>query len=391
MFDWLIRLLSRTPLGWLQLKHDRARLLVSIGGILFADSLMFMQLGIMAGLYDTNTMLHRNVNADIVLLSSQAQTLINLSTFPRRRIFQARDCEEVKSAESCYLTFSVWRNPDTNEKTNMLIVGVDPDARSFDMPEVNAQLNKIKLPEHFLFDRGTRGNYKRTIDLVGRNQQVCSEIEGRRVRLAGLFDLGASFATDGALFTSDQNFLRLFPKRTAGQLSLGLIRLKPGYDAAEVVARLNKQLPHDVRAYTKKGFTDFEINYLDSSSPISVVFGMGTIIGFIIGIVMVYQVLSTDVNDHMAEYATFKAIGYSNWYLYGILIEEIAILSTVGFLPSVVVAMCLYRVLQVVGSLPIYMPMDRLIFVYSLTLIMCGLSAFIASRKLRTADPAEIF
>lgn len=389
--QWLTQLIRRTPLGWLQLKHDRSRLLVSIGGILFADSLMFMQLGIMAGLYDTNTMFHRNLNADIVLLSTQAQTLINLSTFPRRRIFQARDCEGVGDAQGCYLTFAVWRNPDTKEKTNMLIVGVNPSDQTFTLPEVNAQLDTIKIPEHFLFDRGTRGNYKRTLELVSAKQPVSSEIEGRKVRLAGLFTLGASFATDGALFTSSENFLRLFPKRTPGQLSLGLVRLKPGYDSGVVAAQLNKQLPADVRAVTKKGFTDFEINYLDSSSPISVVFGMGTIIGFIIGIVMVYQVLSTDVNDHLAEYATFKAMGYSNWYLYGILVEEIAILSTIGFLPSVLVAMALYKVLEVVGSLPIYMPFERLIFVYSLTLVMCGVSAFIASRKLRTADPAEIF
>lgn len=391
MLKQIIRLLSRTPLGWLQLKHDRMRLLVAIGGILFADTLMFMQLGIMAGLFDSNTMFHNKINADIVIVSCRAQQLINLSTFARRRVLQARDIDGVKDAQSCYVTFSPWRNPDTGEKTNMLLVGFNPDDESFGLPEINAQRDVLKMPETILFDKGTRGNYTNTVSALEMNKKVSTEIDGHHVRLAGLFTLGASFATDGVLVTSDQNFLRMFPKRSAGQVSLGLVRLKPGYDAESVAAELNKRLPKDVKALSKKGFVQFEHHYLEDASPISLVFSMGAVMGFIVGIVMVYQVLSTDVNDHLAEYATFKAMGYSNWYLYGVLIEEIAILSSLGFAPGVLAAMGLYYILRTYGSLPIYMTSERLALIYCLTLLMCAVSAFIASKKLRTADPAEIF
>lgn len=383
--------ISRTPLGWLQLKHDKVRLLVSIGGVLFADTLMFMQLGIMEGLYEANTMFHRTVNADIVLISPRAQQLINMSTFPRRRVLQSLDVEGVSQAQSCYLAFSGWRHPDTRERTNMLVVGISPDGNALNMPEIRCSGDTIKLPDRFMFDRGTRGNYRHTIAELTAGHCVSTEIDRHAVKLCGLFNLGASFATDGTLITGTDNFLRLFPRRTAGQVSVGLLRVKPGYEPTKVAMRLNEQLPDDVRALTREGFIGFERHYLDEASPISLVFGMGAAIGFVIGIVLVYQVLSTDVNDHMAEYATFKAMGFSDNYLYGVLLEQIAILSTVGFIPSVVVALGLYQILRTVGSLPIFMPIGRLVFIYLLTVAMCTASAFIASRKLRTASPAEIF
>ncbi|MBX9687265.1 MAG: ABC transporter permease DevC [Candidatus Obscuribacterales bacterium] len=391
MFPLLHILSNRTPLGFLQLKHEPLRMLVSIAGILFADTLMFMQLGIMASLYDANTMLHKKVNADIVIVSKQAQQLINMSTFPRRRVLQARDVDGVEQAKSCYLSFSGWRNPDSKEKTFMLIVGFDPSDNSFDLPELNKQLEKIKLPDKYIFDRGTRGNYKTTISAIENGKEISTEIERRTIKLSGLCELGASFATDGALFTSDQNFLRLFPRRSAGQVSIGLIRVKPGYDVDAVAKSLRARLADDVRVFSKAEFAGFEKNYIDSTSHISVVFGAGTFIGFIVGIVLVYQVLSTDVNDHLAEYATFKAMGYSNRYLYGVLLEEIAILATIGFIPSVAVAMGLYYIIQVAGTLPVTMTIDRLMLIFVLTIAMCAASAFIASRKLRSADPAEIF
>jgi putative ABC transport system permease protein len=391
MFRFFHILLNRTPIGFLQLKHEPVRMLVSIAGILFADTLMFMQLGIMASLYDANTMLHKTVNADIVIISKQAQQLINMSTFPRRRILQARDVDGVKEVKSCYLAFSGWRNPDNKEKTFMLLVGFDPADYSFDLPELNQQLEKIKLPSKYIFDRGARGDYRKTISAIESNHEVSTEIEGRTIKLNGLCTLGASFATDGALFTSDQNFLRLFPRRSAGQVSLGLIRVKPGYDPEMVARDLRQRLPTDVRVLSKAGFVEFERYYIDSTSPISVVFGAGTFIGFVVGIVLVYQVLSTDVNDHLAEYATFKAMGYSDRFLYGVLLEEIAILAGIGFIPSVAVAMALYHVIQVAGTLPVTMTIDRLAFIFVLTILMCVCSAFIASQKLRSADPAEIF
>lgn len=391
MIKLLQQLKRRIPLGWIQLRHDKTRLLVSIGGIAFADILMFMQLGILNALYDSNTAPHRQLKADIVLINTQARQLTNLLSFPRRRLYQAMDLPAVASASALYINFIDWKHPETRQKTAMLVVGVNPDVKAFDIAAVNQNFDKIKLPDTVLFDRASRGDYQSVINQVNRGHTVTTEIERRTITIAGMFQLGASFTTDGILITSDQSFLRLFPNRQAGQVSLGLIQVQPGYDPEQVVKSLNSYLPKDVKALTKQGFVDFEKAYIDKNQPIAFVFGLATTIGFIVGVVIVYQILSTDVNDHLAEYATFKAMGYRDRYLLGVIFEEALILAAIGFVPGVGVSLGLYTLLRQVGALPIYMPLLRLVLVFTLTVVMCSLSGIVATRRLRSADPADIF
>ena len=382
---------NRTPLGWLQLKHDKIRLLTALSGIAFADILIFMQLGFKDALYTTNTQYPRQIQGDIVMVSSQATNFNKLYTFSRRRLYQARDIPGVKSAEAVYLGSLDWRNPQTREKTSMMVIGFDPDKPVFELPEVNSQLDKVKIPNKVLFDKASRGEYQEVISQIEQGRIVTTEIERNTVTIAGLFQVGASFQDDGALITSDQNFLRLFPRRQAGTVSLGVINLKDGYNLEDVRTHLNDYLPEDVRAFTYKEYVDFELNYIQTSSSIGFTFGLGTIVGFIVGIVIVYQVLSTDVNDHMAEYATFKAMGYGNLYLLGVVFEEAIILAIIGFIPGLAAASALYHLTATATALPITMTVSRAIGVLISTIIMCTISGAIATRKLHSADPADIF
>ena len=391
LIRWMKTLQERTPLGLLQLKHDPMRLLTAIAGITFADVLIFMQLGFADALYKTNTQYPRNLQADLVLVSTQAKNFGQLRTFSRRRLYQALDVPGVASADGLYLGSMEWRNPQTRKKKSLLVVGQNPDRPAFNLPEVNQQLDAIRLPDMVLFDRASRGDYQGTIELVERGERVTTEIGLRTVTVAGLFEVGASFADDGALITSDQNFLRLFPRRDAGAVSLGLIRLHPGQDPERIKAALAARLPDDVWVMTSQGYVDFELEEIQSSSPIGFVFGLGTTMGFIVGTVIVYQVLSTDVNSHLAEYATFKAMGYRNGYLLGVIFEEAMILSLLGFLPGLAIALGAYQLTATATSLPLAMPVGRAIFVLLLTFVMCGASGAIATRRLQAADPADIF
>ena len=220
---------------------------------------------------------------------------------------------------------------------------------------------------------------------------VTTEIERRSTRVAGLFSLGASFATDGTLITSQENFLRFFPERTAGQITLGLVKIKDGSDVKQVLADIKAVLPKDTIASTKQEYIDYELAYWGETTPIGVVFGFGTAMAFVVGIVIVFQILSTDVNDHLAEYATFKAMGYSDRFIVFIVLEEAMILAILGFIPGVGLALAQYALIQNVAALPIAMTFARFSFVFFLTLVMCGVSGLIAIRKLQSADPADIF
>ncbi len=381
----------RTPLGWLQLSHEKGRLLVALSGIAFADVLMFMQLGFQTALYDSNTRLHQNVLADIVLISPQARNLINMSTFSRRRLYQAGDIPGVKSAEAMYANIVTWKNPQTRQETSVLVMGLNPKQPTFNIPSVNQQLDTIKLPDTFLFDRGARGDYEKAIAQIEKGEKVTTEIERRTITISGLFKVGASFAADGNLITSGDNFLRLFPRRQASSISIGLITLKPGADPKQVATALKSHLQDDVKVLTREEFIKFEENYWKTNTSIGFIFSLGVGMGFLVGIIIVYQVLSTDVNAHIKEYATFKAMGYRNLYLLGVVFEEAIILAVLGFIPGLIVPLGLYRMTRNATNLPVYMTVARALQVLIMTIIMCMISGAIATRKLQSADPADMF
>ena len=387
----LQQLRDRTPLGWLQLSHDRSRMLVAAAGIAFADVLMFMQLGFQNALYSSNTLLHKTLQADLVLINPQARNLTNLSSFPKRRLYQAMNVPGVKFAEPLYIKIANWKNPETRRETSIMVVGFNPDRPAFALPEVNQNLTAIKLPDTVLFDRASRGDYQGSIAQIEQGKAVKTEIDRRTITISGLFTLGASFAADSSLMTSDQNYLRLFPRQDAASVNAGLIQLQAGADPVQVQQVLKAYLPQDVNVLTKEEFIEFEKNYWATNTSIGFVFSLGVAMGFVVGVIIVYQVLSTDVSDHMAEYATFKAMGYSNLYLLGIVFEEALILSICGFLPGVGVSVGLYALTRQATNLPLYMTLMRATTVLILTLIMCVISGTIATRKLQAADPADIF
>ncbi len=385
------QLRRRTPLGWLQLSHEKSRLLVALSGIAFADVLMFMQIGFQTALYDSNTRLHRSLQADIVLTSPEVRSFQNMPPFSRRRLYQAMDIPGVELAQAMYVNNITWKNPQTRRQTSVQVIGFNPDQPAFDLPDVNSQLQPIKLPDTVLFDRSARGDYQQAIAQIDQGEKLTTEIAGRTITISGLFSVGASFGSDGSIMTSDQNFLRLFPQRPASSISLGLIKVKPGYDPKQVALTLQAYLRDDVKVMTRGEFIQFEHNFWRTNSPIGFIFNLGVSMGFAVGVILVYQVLSTDINAHVREYATFKALGYRNYYLLGVVFEQALILGALGFIPGVVVSLGLYQMTRTATNLPMYMTAIRGLQVLILTIIMCFISGAIATRKLRSADPADMF
>jgi len=389
---WLWQALrDRTPLGWLQLKKSKSRLFVAVAGIGFADLLMFAQLGIQAALFDSNTMLNRGMDADIIIRSAQYRDLNLADTVPRRRLYQIKDVPGVQSAEPLYVSRIVWKNPQTRRRTQLTLVGQSLDRPAFTFDEINQNLDQLKQPDTVLFDRLSRGQYADVVAQVAAGQSTKTEIDRRTITVTGLFSLGASFATDGTLVTSPENFLRFFPERSPGQITLGLVKVNPGVDLEQVLAEIKAILPPDTIASTKQQYVDEEQAYWQQTTPIGIVFTFGTVMAFVVGTVIVFQILSTDVNDHISEYATFKAMGYRDRYLLLIVLEQSLILASLGFIPGLALALGQYTLIRNLGALPISMTFARLALVFSLTIVMCMVSGVIATRKLQSADPADNF
>ncbi|MBV6627628.1 MAG: ABC transporter permease DevC [Rivularia sp. (in: Bacteria)] len=383
--------MAKLPLAWLQLKREASRLAVALAGIAFADVLMFMQLGFRDSLYYSNVRFHNSLQGEIVLINRQTSAILSMKRFSQKRLYQALDLESVESVHPIYVDYTSWKNPQNGIPRNLLVIGINPQHNIFALPGLKQNLNKIQLPNVVLYDRSSRREYGPVVAQFEQGNDVKAEVRRKLVKVGGLFTLGASFGSDGNLITSDLNFLRIFVNRQPGLIDIGLIKLKPGADANLVAQQLRSYLNDDVKVLTKQEFVDFEKNFWASSTAIGFIFTLGTIMGFIVGTVIVYQILYTEVSDHLVEYATLKAIGYSHNYFLVVILQEAFILAVLGYLPGLAFALFLYEQARAATLLPVFMSYSRAVMVLFLTILMCFISGTIAVRKLKSADPADIF
>ncbi|NMF60659.1 FtsX-like permease family protein [Pseudanabaena yagii] len=455
------------PLAWLQLTYEKSRLLVAIAGITFAVVLMFLQLGFRDALFNSAIRLQSNLVGDLVIISPQSTNLVGMRNFSQRRLYQALGMKQVESVNPLYIGLAAWKIKEdpAGQTRNILVLGANPDAKVFKMAGAESNIDRVKTEDVVLFDRASRAEFGPIVSECGSlslkstfseaaftcQNLVAREVANRKLVIGGLFELGASFAADGTLITSDTNFLRIFDNRRSGLINVGLINLKPNaspYEAmrdfiltqpADTVVLPREKLPpdgkrikvlykdsigadgkliheedknkvliaksdltiedlkksqdaaiDDTRILTAQGYIEFEKGYWQKSTAIGFIFSLGTVMGFIVGIVIVYQILYTDVSDHLAEYATLKAMGYNNFYLAQVVIQEAFVLSILGFIPGLGISFGLYNLTKNATLLPLYI-WDKAIPVMILTMIMCVISGAISLRKVQSADPAEIF
>ena len=384
-------LTRRIPLAWLQLTAEKLRLLAAVAGIAFAVMLMLMQLGFRDALVESATLLHERMDGEVVLINPLYEYLLVTRSFPEARLSQSLGLDGVASVTPIYFTQAVWKNPDTGFEHQVEIVGVAPGASTLLIPEVVRDLPKIRLPDVVLADERSRQAQFGPIAEWFARGPVVSEVNGRRVTVGGTFALGTGFGVTGRLITSDANFLRIVPTRRAHMIDIGLIKLKPGVAPQQVRDRLAQALPADVRVLTREQFAENERNYWLTNSPVGFIFNLGTLMGLIVGAVIVYQILYSDVSDHLSEYATLKAMGFSDLRLFLVVIRQALILTVLGFPPGLLIAAALYAITFRATMLPIEMTTVRVLSVLAMTVGMCSISAMFALRKLRSADPAEIF
>ena len=396
------------PLAWLQLTREPSRLLAAVAGVAFAVLLVFMQFGFSDALYASAVRFHAALVGDLVLINPQTSYLVLTRQFSRRRLYQVLGFKGVESVSPVYAALALWKSPYDGSARNIFIVGFDPTQKVVDLPGVEVNQQFIRLPDVVLFDDASRPEYgpvadqlksskAMALDLeqghvsVQPSNTVSVEVSNRRISIGGLFRMGTSFGVDGTLITSDLNFLRLLPNREKGLIDIGVIRLRPGVSPEAMRATLAAYLPHDVQVLTKRAFMEREKAYWATTTPIGFVFAFGAIIGLVVGLVIVYQILFSDISDHLAEYATLKAMGYTNRYLFSVVFQEATILAVLGYIPGFLVSLWLYHMAENATLLPLRMNLGLELTVLGLTVGMCCASGAIALRKVRSADPADVF
>ncbi len=391
MTKLLMRFLGRLPLGWLQLVANRFRFAAAGAGVAFACVLVFVQLGMMGAFSEATRISYSAFDADIMISASDANTLTDGSNVSRRRMFQSLAVPGVREACPLFVGKAQWQQQD-GSKIEFKTIGIDPARRTFIGPAIG-DTDSLKLANNVLLDRNARGLDPEQLSKVTIDDPVRFEAGGQQLNVVGTVTFGGGFADDGSMVVSDQTFMRLFPVRSSGGPNHILLKVGDGEDAGIVASRIRKALAgvKSLKIRTFPEAVEQDVDYQTTRRPTGLIFGFGVAIGIIVGIVIVYQILSTDVADHLREYATFKAMGYGQRYFRSIVLEEAVILAIAGFFPALLVSLGIYSVMAEATGLPIAMSPERAVFVFLGTVGSCAMSGMIAMRKLANADPADLF
>ena len=377
--------------AWLQLIKERLRLLAAVAGIAFAVILMLVQLGFEEALLTSAGTHLSSMNCDLVLISPEYQYVVGTGHFSERKLYQALSFEEVESVEKLYIAPTALKNPKYQTDRAILAIGLRPTRGVFKIPKLDESIDLLRDPDTALFDEHCRPEFGPIAADFRKGIPVEVELIGRKIKVVGLFSLGTSFGVDGNIIVSDQQFLRIFAGHDPAEVDIGLVRLKPGADPERMREKLQRLVGPTVNVLTHAGIVERERTYWGTNTPVGFIFRAGLILGLFVGLIIVYQILYSDVTDHLGEYATLKAMGYRDGFLAWIVVQESAILSIFGFLPGLAIAYWVYHLAASATLLPLQMTRSRILMVYLLTLAMCAVSGLLAVRRLRSADPAEIF
>lgn len=426
----------RIPLVWNNLLHDRRRTAVGVLGVAFAAILLFMQLGFLGSVRKTAKTILETLDFDVLIVSPTYLYLYDSGTFPRLRLDQARSVAGVREVVPFYVTFNAWTSvprPETGgtaaprddeplaSQRAIFIMGYDlndqpfrtanlsamqmrvltrPDGGSCREPRGPKDLGTLRRPDTVLIDRQSHRDFGRQEDLdpcypgpvpPDESRRPPGPIIGQRqVSIVGSFDLSIGFGADGALLVGSENFSRLAGGRSPNDVSLGLVRTAG--DPAAVAAELERVLPNDdVRVFTRTEILDQETAYWVREKPVGVIFGLGIVVACAVGIVFVYQILSSDITNRFGEFATLKAMGYSDRVVSSLVVKQALVLAHAGYVPGLGAAAVLERLVESATRMPVEMTWGDAIGVYVATVAICTLSALLSVGKVRKADPADLF
>jgi len=379
----------RTPLTWLNLLHDRTRAAAAISGVAFAVVLVLMQLGFLNAVEQTANLIYSRLDCQVLLISRRYVHISKAGTFPRMRLQEALAVRGVRDAKPLYLRFSLWRSdvdgPTEGRRRGIFVMGFNLNEHVFSLDRVERQIALLKRPGAALMDTHSRPEFGPWE--VGSEREVGQS----KITLAGSFDLGTGFAADGAIIVGDQTFCKLFPGVSLADVSMGLVGIEPGQDAQAVADRLNQSLPDDVRALSLEQVQLNERTHWVDRTSVGIIFKFGVFVGFIVGIAIVYQVLSSDISNHLAEYATLKAMGYGPGFLSGVVFQQAMILAIAGFIPGWAISKVLYWTTSASAHVPMELSNTLALEIFGMSLVMCSISGLAALRKVNNADPAELF
>lgn len=385
-----LSLLQRlAPVAWFNLTYDRTRLLVGVAGVAFAVLLNFMNLGVLGSLAATARLTYTHLDAEVFLISPLSLNGTDTKPFPRERLYQAAGVNGVEKAMPLYVGYLPWQNPETLKDHGILAYGINPSDQPFQLDDIRKDSSKTALSQRdtVLFDRFSRPEYgPQTVGTV-------ANAAGRRMEIGGQYQLGGGLAANGTVMMSDQNFIRVFATRSLDRIDLGLLKIKPNQKVDQVIEAVKRVLPPDVSVFSKAEMINRDRIYWLQATGMGFIFTLGVGVALIVGAAIVYQILYTDIARNFSEYATLKAMGYRNRFLFQIILHQAILLSLMGFIPGLIAAVGMNQFIAIAtgGAIPVYITAERVVKVFGLTVGMCLVSGLLSVRRVLKAKPADLF
>ena len=417
-------LLPMASIARKNLFEDIPRFIVAQAGIMFAVSLVTIQVGILKGFTRSTALLIDHASADLWIASEEMVHLELTSTMPAERVLEARQVPGVARSEALLIRSSIWR--DSNGRISPIrIFGFNPEGEMFARwPVIQGHLKDLRQPYTVMIDKASfknlglkqvsdRGNIGALpAQLVGVTEDTQS-IASSSFILTSLENANA-FSTAG-LNTSvnckvqDGEFIgctnafenqpqnqSTTPPPTPRRLNLAdpisyiLIRAEADQNLSQLKQRLQEKFPK-TRVYTQAEIAKITRTYWSERTGIGFILGLGATVGFIVGMVIVGQILYASVADHMREFGTLKAMGASNWVIYRVIVEQALWMSVLGYLPSMIFCLSLGAWTQTAQNVMILIEPTTAAGVFLLTIVMCVGSALFAVQKVTRVDPAIVF
>lgn len=368
------------------LLHHRGRTAAVVSGVCFAVLFIFLELGLLGGADGSATAISDRVDGELILVSQRFVHLNRSDSLPSSRLALAAADPGVEHAVPLYIGYVPWRQRGGLVRSRLVALGLDLEKPPpVEIPELAASQADLRSATAMLVDRVSQSK----LGPIHPGNEV--EVADRPMRIAGQLDLGVGFVADGLIVVSDSTFSRLFAGHDLSRIHAGVVKLKAGADEDEVARRLRERLPGDTRVLTTSDLRSAQRRVWVFDTAIGNIFSAGAGVAFLVGLVVLYQALATDIIQQKAHYATLKAIGYEDRHLQRIVLEQSIIYAILGAIPAFFLALLVYSVAAGATKMPVAMTGLRLVLVTTFTVLMAVVSGRLALAKITRADPASLF
>ncbi|HWB50500.1 MAG TPA: FtsX-like permease family protein [Stellaceae bacterium] len=371
-------------LAWRILMHEKARSGLALVGVFIAILLVFIELGFFIAVPQGGMLVYDHMRFDLLLVSADYQYQAQPWQFPSARLAEAAKSPGVAQATPIYFAGISWQDPSGGVRLDAFLIGCDPAAQPFAVADIERQKEVLAKTDTMLVDDLTRPIFGPLT--TGRRVNI----DDRPTVIGGTYHLGTGFLGLGVAVMDEANFFRVTHRRE-DPVNLGLITLASGADRDKVAAELRRKLGDDVQVLTRAELAAHENAYWTLRTSVGLIFGSGLVISLIVGLMVLYQTLATQIARHLPEFATLKAIGYRDVSLGAVVVIEALVLVVAAFVPAALAATALYGVIRSQTLLPLTLSAAHVGVVLAAVLIMSAGSALLSLSALRRADPAEIF